>query len=67
MSLSSAEFSRIVDRSDMPTLLSATFNDERVMTMALRHYHFAMETIKKLEEEIEQQVVEQQSILVRLL
>ena len=58
MSLSSAEFLRIIVRSDMPTLLSATFNNDRVTTMALRHYHFIAKTIKKLEEEIERQVVE---------
>ena len=51
----------------MPTLLSATFNDDRVTTMALRHYHFVVKTIEKLEEEIERQVVEQQSILMQLL
>ena len=67
MSLSLAEFSRIIVRSDMPTLLAATFNDNGVTMMALRHYHFVAKTIKKLEEEIEQQVVKQQSILARLL
>ena len=67
MSLSSAEFLRIIVRSDMPTLLAATFNDDKVTTMALCHYHFAAKTIEKLEEEIEQQVVKQQSILTRLL
>ena len=67
MSLSSAEFSRIIARSDMPTLLSATFHDDGVTTMALRHYHFIVKTIEKLEEEIEQQVIEQQDILARLL
>ena len=67
MSLSSAEFSRIIVRSDMPTLLSATFSNDGVTTMALRHYQFTVKTIEKLEEEIEQQVVEQQSILARLL
>ena len=51
----------------MPTLLSATFNDDKVTTMALRHYHFAAKTIEKLEEEIERQVIEQQSILTQLL
>ena len=35
--------------------------------MALRHYHFIAKTIEKLEEEIERQVVKQQSILARLL
>ena len=67
MSLSSAEFSRIVARSDMPTLLSATFHDDGVTTMALRHYHFIVKTIEKLEEEIKQQVIEQQDILGQLL
>ena len=79
MSLSLAEFSRIIVRSDMPTLLAATFNDDGVTMMALRHYHFIVKTIKKLEEEIqrqtiekleeeiERQVIEQQSILTRLL
>ena len=67
MSLSSAEFLRIIARSDMPTLLSATFHDDRVTTMALRHYHFIVKTIEKLEEEIERQVIEQQDILARLL
>ena len=47
----------------MPTLLAATFNNDKVMTMALRHYHFTAKTIEKLEEEIEQQVIKQQSIL----
>ena len=51
----------------MPTLLSATFHDDGVTTMALRHYHFIVKTIKKLKEEIEQQVIEQQDILARLL
>ena len=63
MSLSSAEFSHIIARSDMPTLLSATFHNDGVTTMALRHYHFIVKTIKKLEEEIERQVIEQQDIL----
>ena len=63
MSLSSAEFSRIIVRSNMPTLLSATFNNNGVTTMALRHYHFTVKTIEKLEEEIERQVVKQQDIL----
>ena len=67
MSLSSAEFLRIIARSDMPTLLSATFHDDGVTTMALHHYHFIVKTIEKLEEEIEQQVIEQQDILARLL
>ena len=67
MSLSSAEFSFIITRSDMPTLLSATFHDDGVTTMALHHYHFIVKTIEKLEEEIEQQVIEQQDILARLL
>ena len=35
--------------------------------MAIHHYHFTVKTIKKLEEEIERQVVKQQSILARLL
>ena len=35
--------------------------------MALRHYHFIVKTIEKLEEEIERQVIEQQDILARLL
>ena len=51
----------------MPTLLAATFNDDKVTMMALCHYHFAAKTIEKLEEEIERQVIEQQSILTRLL
>ena len=63
MSLSSAEFSRIIARSDMPTLLSATFHNDGVTTMALRHYHFIVKTIEKLEEEIERQVIKQQDIL----
>ena len=53
MSLSSAEFLCIIVRSNMPTLLAATFNDDKVTMMALRHYHFAAKTIEKLEEEIE--------------
>ena len=72
MSLSLAEFSRIIVRSDMPTLLAATFNNDGVTMMALCHYHFVVKTIEKLEEEIEQQVIEQQvieqqDILARLL
>ena len=63
MSLSSAEFLHIMARSNMPTLLSATFHDDGVTTMALCHYHFIVKTIEKLEEEIEQQVIEQQDIL----
>ena len=53
MSLTSAEFSCIIIRSDMPTLLAATLNDDGVTTMALRHYHFTAKTIEKLEEEIQ--------------
>ena len=54
-------------KPDIPVLLSATFHDKPVITMALRHYHFLTVTIKRLKKEIEQQTIEQQSTFGKLI
>ena len=67
MSLSSSEFSQMMLKPDVPVLLSATFHDKPVITMALQHYHFLTITIEQLEKEIEWQTMEQQSTFGKLI
>ena len=67
MSLSSSKISQMMLKPDVPVLLSATFHDKPVITMALRHYHFLTVTIERLEKEIERQTIEQQSTFGKLI
>ena len=67
MSLSSNEFSQMMLKPDVPVLLSATFHDEPVITMALWHYHFLTIIIERLEKEVEWQTIEQQSTFGKLI
>ena len=54
-------------KPEVPVLLSATFHDKPVITMALRHYHFLTVTIEQLEKEIKRQTIEQQSTFGKLI
>jgi hypothetical protein len=67
MSLSSDEFARMIDRSNMDEVLTLTFQDDAAITLNLHDFVFVTQSRQRLEQELQARIIEQQDLFGDLI
>jgi len=67
MSLSSDEFARMIDRSNMDEVLTLTFQDDATITLNLHDFVFVSQSRRRLEQELQARIIEQQDLFGDLI